>query len=160
MTESTPWSYPLVRDRRFLTGFTDDRGGFKPKPNSKQSYANPPDGWSGREQTLKAPNHCHGAVVKSPLGAQRTLHDPPKSTKIPSWIWLALHTPVSITQDPVQETPRRTCWQRRRGGERPEEKGDSPCLCRNPHSNKQAAWKGNQKKGTHNRNRNEREALT
>lgn len=67
MTESTPWSYPLVRDRRFLTGFTDDRGGFKPKPNSKQSYANPPDGWSGREQTLKAPNHYHGAVVKSPL---------------------------------------------------------------------------------------------
>lgn len=79
---------------------------------------------------------------------------------IPSWIWLAPHTPVSITQDSVQETPRRTCWQERRGGEWPEEKGDSPCLCRNPHFNEQAAWNGNQRKGTHNGNRNEREALT
>lgn len=32
-------------------------------------FANPPNGWSGREQRLKAPNHHHGAAVKAPLGA-------------------------------------------------------------------------------------------
>lgn len=54
MTESTPWTYPLVRHRRFLTGFTEDRGGFKPKPNSKQSL-----------KAIALPVHQMGGVGES-----------------------------------------------------------------------------------------------
>lgn len=49
-----PWSYPLVRDRRFLTGFTEDRGGFKPKPNPKQSL-----------KAIALPIHQMGGVGES-----------------------------------------------------------------------------------------------
>lgn len=154
-----PWSYPLVRVRRFLTGFTEDRGGFKPKPNSQAKleshcFANPPDGWSGREQTLKAPNQCHGPVVKSPPGAQGTLHDPPKNKQIPSWIWLPLTLQSPLHKTLYKRHPEEPASRGGEVGNDQRRKETAPaCTGILTPINRQLG-KGTRGKGLHNENRN------
>lgn len=146
-----PWSYlRCQRDERFLTlktGFTDNRGGFKPKPNSNQTL-----------KAIALPIHQTGGVggSREAEGLQTTvtgdgsmeqllnhlsertkhslIHQRESRSRAGASRRYALQPPLHKTL--YKRHPTGPTSKRRSSGERPEEKGDSPCPRRNPYSNK------------------------
>lgn len=73
------------RDRRFLPGFTEDWGGFKLKPNSKQSWKPllcQSTKWVEWERAeTEGPKPLSWSSCKSTSWSTWTLHDPPKASR-------------------------------------------------------------------------------